>query len=117
MPHCRDPIRGKAQSAGVLADGALVRSEVDTVDFVARHVTLEPLDLRAHRRENVNRLPGDLSEFGLAQIAGPRDVALNDEFRHMNPAGWQHASMAVEHTSRRLSGIQTRTHPIVKERV
>ena len=47
-PHRRDAIRRKASAACVFANRFLVRRQVHTIDFVARDVAVEPLDLRSH---------------------------------------------------------------------
>ena len=43
---CGDPVGGKTGPASVLANGVLVRREIDAINFIFRHVAMEPLNLR-----------------------------------------------------------------------
>src|SRR5690348_22274 len=57
---CGDPIHRKSTTSPVLANRLLVRGKVNTIDLVASHITVQPLDSRAHVVENANRFPGNL---------------------------------------------------------
>jgi len=41
-----DPVGGKTGATSVLANGVLVRREIDAINFVFRHIAMEPLNLR-----------------------------------------------------------------------
>jgi len=63
--HGGDAIGRKVYAPGVFLDGRLVRREVDTVHLVAGYVAMEPLDLRTHCPQNVDRLLRDLPQLGV----------------------------------------------------
>src|ERR1044071_2690897 len=54
----RDAVGGEAAALCVLADGRLVRGDVDAVDLVARDVALDPLNLRPHLLRSEERRVG-----------------------------------------------------------
>ncbi len=45
--HRRDAVSRKAAALGVLANSLFIGSDVDAVDLIISHVTLDPLDFRA----------------------------------------------------------------------
>ncbi len=60
-----DAIGRKTYSLSVFMDNCLVGGEVDAIHFVASNVAMEPLDLRTHTFQNVNRLLSDFPQLGI----------------------------------------------------
>jgi hypothetical protein len=81
-PDGGDAIGGKAYAPGMFLNGRLVRGEVDAVHLVAGYVAMEPLDLRTHCLQNVDRLLRDFLQLGVGETSGSRDFAFDDEFGH-----------------------------------
>jgi hypothetical protein len=72
-PDGRDAIGGKAYTPGMFLNGRLVRGEVDAVHLVADYAAMEPLDLRTHCLENIDRLLRDFpSDSGELSAITPR---------------------------------------------
>src|ERR1051325_4939299 len=80
--HCPNPIRGDAGLASMLPDCLLVRRKIDAIHLVFGNVTVEPLNLRAHLFQGLQRLEGDLSDLRLRERSGARNLAFNHKLRH-----------------------------------
>src|SRR6185369_11465407 len=74
-----DAIGREATELRVPAHHRLVGRLVHAVDAVARHVALDPLDLRAHAAEHAARLLRNGLEVGRGQLAGAWDVSFDHE--------------------------------------
>src|SRR4051812_40378455 len=71
-------IRRETALAGVLADDLLIGRFVHTVDLVAGHVAVQPLDVRTEAPKNVARFLGDALQIVLAKIARTGDGSLDN---------------------------------------
>jgi len=56
--------------------------EIDAIDFVARDVTVEPLDSGTHLTENADGLLGHFPELRLGETSSSRNFAFDDELGH-----------------------------------
>src|SRR5437764_8160867 len=80
--HCGNTIGGDAGFARVLPDGLLVGCEVNAIDLVFRDITMQPLNLRSHLLQGLQRLESDLADLSLRERARARNLAFNHELRH-----------------------------------
>jgi hypothetical protein len=62
-------IRRKTAAACVFANRFLVWRQIDTIDFIAGDVGVEPFDFRSHILQHAYRLSGNCLQFGIRQIA------------------------------------------------
>src|SRR6187455_1100944 len=76
VPYFRNTVRGEASPGGMLADHVLVRSDVHTVDRVAGHVAVDPLDPRPHGIENLIGFLRDPAQVLGRERATARDMTL-----------------------------------------
>src|SRR5215207_5654863 len=81
-PDLGDAVGGEAAALRVLADGRLVRGDVDAVDLVARDVALDPLNLRPHLLQHAARLLRDGLQLLARQVARAGYFALDEKLRH-----------------------------------
>ena len=79
----RDLVGGEAAHLGVFVDGGLVGGDVDAIDLVAGDEALDPLELGADGGDDAAGLLGDGLKLVGGEIAGSRDLALDDEFGHV----------------------------------
>jgi hypothetical protein len=81
----------------VLPDQGVARRAIDAVDSVAGHVALDPLDCVSELGENSTGCLGNLAELIACEVSRPRDISLDDEFRHrlllvfLRSLGWYKA--------------------------
>lgn len=62
-PHCRDPVGWNTCAARMLPNGVLIRREVNAIDLVLGDVTVEPLNLRPHSAQNLERAQRNLPDL------------------------------------------------------
>ena len=62
-PHCRDTVGWDTCAARMLANGVFIRRQVNAIDFVLGDVTVEPLNLRPHGAQNLQRAQGNLPDL------------------------------------------------------
>src|SRR2546429_6889672 len=80
--HGGDTVCRKASSFGMFLDRGFVRSEIDAIHLVTRHVAVQPLDLRPHPLENSDRLLRDCAQFAFREIACIRYFAFYHKLWH-----------------------------------
>jgi hypothetical protein len=59
----RDTVGWDTCSARMFPDAVFIRSEVNAIDLVLGDVTVEPLDLRPHSTQNLQRAQGHLPDL------------------------------------------------------
>jgi len=79
----RDPICRKAALSRVLPDQLFVWRNVNAIDLVISHKTLDPLNLWAEFFQDIAGLLGDAKELVAGQRSGTRNFAFNDIFGHV----------------------------------
>lgn len=82
--HRRYSIRRNAGSYCMFANRRLVWGKINAVNFVARYVALQPLNLWSHSPQDCHRLPGDLLNFCIGKISRARNFSLDYVFRHVD---------------------------------
>src|SRR5690606_27929806 len=84
-----DPVGGEAAAAGVLADGLLVRGDVDAVHLVAGDERLHPVVGDVHLLQHAVGRAGDAAELLGGHGAGAGDLPFDDELAHGGTSwGW-----------------------------
>ena len=82
VPDGGDPAGRDADLARVFANRGFVRSEVHAVDFLVRHVAVEPLNLGSHSLQDLQRAQGHLPDLAFGHPARSRHVPLDNVLRH-----------------------------------
>ena len=59
----RDTVGWKTCSARMFPDAVFIRREVNAIDFILGDVTVEPLKLRPHSAQNLQRAQGNLPDL------------------------------------------------------
>jgi hypothetical protein len=61
--HCRDPVGWDTCAPRMLPNAVFIRREVNAIDLILGHVTVEPLNLRPHSTQNLQRAQGHLPDL------------------------------------------------------
>ena len=80
--HCGNAVGRNADSAGMLPDAVFVGRQVHAVDLIFGDVTMEPLNLRPHVLQRLQRLQRHLPDLGSDSAPSARDFAFDYELRH-----------------------------------
>jgi len=62
-PHCGDTVGWDTCAASMLPNAVFIGCEVNAIDLVLGHVTVEPLDLRPHSTQSLQRAQGHLPDL------------------------------------------------------
>src|SRR5947209_4083791 len=90
-------IGGDAGFAEVLPDSLLVRRQVNAINLVFRDITMQPLNLRSHLVQGLQRLERDLPDLRLGERPSARNLAFNHELRHYRTSVQQPAARSGSH--------------------
>ena len=66
----------------MLPNAVFIRRQVNAIDFVLGDVTVEPLNLRPHGAQNLQRAQGNLPDLRIRQASGPSYFAFDYKLRH-----------------------------------
>src|SRR5260370_19482874 len=80
--HGGNSIGGDGGSESVRPDSLLVGRKVNAVDLVFRNITIEPLNLRSHLLQDLQRLKRDLPDLRLRERSRTRNFPFDHELRH-----------------------------------
>ena len=80
--HLGNACDGEIAFLGVLANQLLIWRDVDAVNLVIRHITVQPLDLWTQLTQNTARFLGDRLKLIFRQLSGSRQVTLDDILWH-----------------------------------
>ena len=80
--HSRNAIGRNPYTPRVLPDDVFVRREIDAVDFIFGDIAVQPLNLRPQLLQGIKRAKRYLSNLGLREASGARNLAFYDVLRH-----------------------------------
>src|SRR5579863_2326307 len=78
----RDFVRRETALFGVFADHLFIRRNIYTVDLIASHITLDPLNLRSHFLQHSARSLRYALKLVSGKFSGTRYFAFDQIFRH-----------------------------------
>src|SRR6185436_13377504 len=115
-PDRNDLVRREPADRRMLADQVLVVGKIDAIDLVAGDVALDPLDACADLVDRAARSLRDVDQLFLREIAGARNLALDDVLRHgCYLLGWDVRGNSIDTTTateRRRTAAAIRRLPI-----
>ena len=80
--HRRDTVGWHSCAARMLPNAVFIRREVNAIDLILGHVTMEPLNLRPHGTQSLQRSQGHLPDLHIGQASGARYLAFDYKLRH-----------------------------------
>jgi len=66
----------------MLAYAVLIRGKINAVDLIFSYIAVQPLNLRPHLPQDIERTHGEFPNLGFREFPGPWDFAFDHELWH-----------------------------------
>jgi hypothetical protein len=78
----RNAVGGNAHASCVFPNAVLIRRKINAINLIFSDITVQPLNLRSHFLQRLQRLQRDVPDLDFRQCPGAWNFPFNYELRH-----------------------------------